>query len=83
MLFMFCCANCCFCLLCQASDRLKECQKRSTVARNEYLLSLSGSNAHLNKFYSEDLMELMKVCTSLVPGRWLLAAIRFAASQDL
>lgn len=44
----------------KSSDRLKECQKRSTVARNEYLLSLSGTNAHLNKFYSEDLMELMK-----------------------
>lgn len=55
--------SCCFFLLYQSSDRLKECQKRSTVARNEYLLSLSGTNAHLNKFYSEDLMELMKVCT--------------------
>ena len=53
----------CLFLLYQSSDRLKECQKRSTVARNEYLLSLSGTNAHLNKFYSEDLMELMKVCT--------------------
>ena len=45
----------------KASDRLKSCQKRATVSRNEYLLSVETTNAHTKRHCSVDLPELMKV----------------------
>ena len=45
----------------KCSDRLKQCQKKTTVARNEYLLSLASTNAHLHRHATEDLPCLMRV----------------------
>lgn len=47
----------------KASDRLKSCQKRTTVSRNDYLLSVETTNAHTKRHSSVDLPELMKVRT--------------------
>lgn len=43
------------------SDRLKECQKRTTVARNDYLLTLDTTNAHLQKHATKDFPQIMLV----------------------
>ena len=45
----------------KASDRLKSCQKRTTVSRNDYLLSLETTNAHLKRHIEKDLPQLMMV----------------------
>ncbi|XP_065886224.1 F-BAR and double SH3 domains protein 2-like isoform X3 [Dysidea avara] len=45
----------------KVSDRLKSCQKRSTVARNEYLLSIGSTNALLDHYFQDGLPTLMKV----------------------
>ena len=45
----------------KASDRLKSCQKRTSVSRNEYLLAVETTNAHTKRHSSVDLPELMKV----------------------
>lgn len=47
------------------SDRLKGCQKRSTVARNEYLLSVGSTNALLDHYFQEGLPTLMEVGTCI------------------
>jgi hypothetical protein len=44
----------------KCSDRLKHCQKKTTVARNEYLLSIATTNAHLSRHATEDLPNLMR-----------------------
>ena len=51
----------------KASDRLKSCQKRTTVARNDYILSLTTTNAHLSRHATKDLPQIM-----LVRGVWLI-----------
>ena len=51
------------------------------MARNEYLLSLSATNAHLNRFYSEDLMELMKVCRRETVCVCVCVSVKMAASR--
>ena len=43
------------------SDRLKSCQKRLTVARNDYLLAVTQTNAHLRRHSVEDLPKVMEV----------------------
>ena len=45
----------------KASDRLKSCQKRTTVARNDYILSLTTTNAHLGRHATKDLPQIMLV----------------------
>ena len=46
----------------KCADRLKQCQKKTTVARNDYLLAIATTNAHLHRHGAEDLPALMKVC---------------------
>ena len=43
------------------SDRLKSCQKRTTVARNNYILSLSTTNAHLKRHSDKSFPQIMLV----------------------
>jgi len=45
----------------KASDRLKSCQKRTTVSRNDYILSIETTNAHTLRHSTKDLPELMTV----------------------
>ena len=45
----------------KSSDRLKACQKRTTVARNDYILSLATTNAHLKRHSTKDLPQIMLV----------------------
>lgn len=49
----------------KASDRLKSCQKRTTVSRNDYLLAVETTNAHTSRHSAMDLPGLMTVsqCT--------------------
>ena len=49
----------------KCSDRLKACQKRTTVARNDYLLSLSSTNAHLQQHATKDFPQIMLVSRCL------------------
>ncbi|CAI8017127.1 F-BAR and double SH3 domains protein 2 [Geodia barretti] len=42
------------------AERLKQCQMKTTVARNDYLLAITTTNAHLYKHGSEDLPALMR-----------------------
>lgn len=53
----------------QAESKLGLCEKRATVARNEYLLSLAALNAHQERYYDTDVPQLMQVCD------WLLIQI--------
>ncbi len=52
----------------QAESKLQLCEKRSVVARNEYILSLSALNAHQERYYVTDIPSLMQVRTSLPVG---------------
>ena len=45
----------------QAESKLGLCEKRSTIARNDYLLTLAAVNAHQERYYSSDLPQLMTV----------------------
>lgn len=45
----------------KSSDRLKSCQKRTTVGRNDYLLAIETTNAHLKRHGSHGLPQLMQV----------------------
>uniref|UniRef100_A0A3B3WVD8 FCH and double SH3 domains 2 n=1 Tax=Poecilia mexicana TaxID=48701 RepID=A0A3B3WVD8_9TELE len=49
----------------RASVKLKakrsECNSKATHARNDYLLTLAASNAHLQRYYSADLQDCIKV----------------------
>ncbi|MEQ2295531.1 F-BAR and double SH3 domains protein 2, partial [Ameca splendens] len=38
-----------------------ECNSKATHARNDYLLTLASSNAHLQRYYSTDLIDCIKV----------------------
>ncbi|KAM4547482.1 F-BAR and double SH3 domains protein 2-like [Fundulus diaphanus] len=53
----------------RASVKLKakrsECNSKATHARNDYLLTLAASNAHLQRYYGTDLMD----CIKLLDGR--------------
>lgn len=51
----------------KASDRLKSCQKRTTVSRNDYLLSVDSTNAHMKRHSDVDLPQLMLVSYSPPP----------------
>ena len=46
----------------KCAERLKQCQKKIAVARNDYLLAITTTNAHLHRHSTEDLPALMKVC---------------------
>ena len=59
----------------KCSDRLKQCQKKTTVARNEYLLSLATTNAHLHRHATEDLPCLMRVRVRVSTQRTIHAVI--------
>jgi len=43
------------------NQRREACEVKSTSARNDYLLSLAATNAHLQRYYHSDTPELMKV----------------------
>ena len=43
------------------ADRLKSCQKRTTVGRNDYILALDMTNQHLDRHSNKDLPHLMLV----------------------
>lgn len=45
--------------LSKANERLEVSERRSTVARNEYLLTLASLNGHQRKYYSLDLPDLL------------------------
>jgi len=45
----------------QLNQRREACEVKSTAARNDYLLSLTAANAHLQRYYNSDTPELMKV----------------------
>lgn len=40
-------------------ERVEASEKRSTVSRNEYLLTLAAMNAHQSKYFSQDLPDLI------------------------
>lgn len=44
----------------KSSSQREASEIQSTQARNEYIMSLTASNAHLNHFYANDLPELVK-----------------------
>ncbi|XP_032235677.2 F-BAR and double SH3 domains protein 2 [Nematostella vectensis] len=43
----------------KSSNRKETSERRSTMARNEYLLCLAASNAHAMRYYCTDLQEIM------------------------
>ena len=45
----------------KASERLKQCQKRTTACRNDYLLAIATTNAHLKRHCVGDLPQIMQV----------------------
>ena len=45
----------------QLNQRREACEVKSTAARNDYLMSLAATNAHLQRYYNSDTPELMKV----------------------
>ena len=45
----------------QANERREVAEKRSTSARNDYLLYISAMNAHQTKYYALDLPDLIAV----------------------
>ena len=51
----------------KSSDRLKSCQKRTAVGRNDYLLAIETTNAHLKRHNDHDLPQLMQVRAKGLP----------------
>ncbi|XP_074620153.1 F-BAR and double SH3 domains protein 2-like isoform X2 [Acropora palmata] len=45
--------------LSKSSTRVEDCEKRSAVARNEYILALAAANAHMTRYFCNDLQEIM------------------------
>ena len=45
----------------KASERLKSCQKRTTCGRNDHLLAVEMTNAHLKRHGTRDLPQIMLV----------------------
>lgn len=57
----------------KASERLKQCQRRTTACRNDYLLAIATTNAHLKRHCTRDLPKVMQVRTLDGSDRkWLL-----------
>nr|XP_060460390.1 F-BAR and double SH3 domains protein 2 [Panthera onca] len=54
----------------KASVKLKarrsECNSKATHARNDYLLTLAAANAHQDRYYQTDLVNIMKVIQTVV-----------------
>ena len=50
----------------QLNARMDLHDLKSTIARNEYLLCLAAVNAHLNRYYTKDAPELIKVSLSRI-----------------
>ncbi|XP_029957428.1 F-BAR and double SH3 domains protein 2-like [Salarias fasciatus] len=54
----------------RASVKLKakrsECNSRATHARNDYLLTLAAANAHLQRYYGNDLLDCIRVLDGAV-----------------
>lgn len=48
-------------LVSQSSSRREICERRTAVARNEYILSLATANAHMTRYFCKDLQEIMSV----------------------
>ncbi|XP_039256574.2 F-BAR and double SH3 domains protein 2-like isoform X2 [Styela clava] len=42
-------------------QKCDECNKSSTIARNEYILALATANAHQKKYYEVDIPECMRI----------------------
>ena len=47
--------------LVQLNSRKEACEMKSTASRNEYLLNLAATNAHLDTYYTCELPEVIKV----------------------
>lgn len=47
----------------QLKAKRSECNSKATHARNDYLLTLQGANAHQQRYYNTDLMDCIKVRT--------------------
>lgn len=45
----------------QLKARRSECNSKATHARNDYLLTLAAANAHQDRYYQTDLVNIMKV----------------------
>ena len=45
----------------QSSSRREMCEKRTAMARNEYILSLSATNAHMTRYFYKELEDIMSV----------------------
>ncbi|PNJ51444.1 FCHSD2 isoform 8, partial [Pongo abelii] len=54
----------------KASVKLKarrsECNSKATHARNDYLLTLAAANAHQDRYYQTDLVNIMKARQTFV-----------------
>ena len=48
---------------------------KSTTSRNDYLLNLASANAHLDRYYTSELPELIKVGTLLFVKHWRIMYI--------
>lgn len=48
-------------LVSQSSSRREICERRTAIARNEYILSLATANAHMTRYFCKDLPEIMSV----------------------
>lgn len=45
----------------QSSSRREMCEKRTAMARNEYILSLAATNAHMTRYFCKELEDIMSV----------------------
>ena len=45
----------------QSSSRLEVCERRTAMARNDYILSLAAANAHMTRYFCKELQDIMSV----------------------
>ncbi|KAJ7393080.1 F-BAR and double SH3 domains protein 2 [Desmophyllum pertusum] len=43
----------------KSSSRRETCERRTAMARNEYILSLAAANAHMTRYFCKELQEIM------------------------
>ena len=47
--------------LSQSSSRRDVCERRSAMARSDYIMSLAAANAHMTRYYCKEMQDIMSV----------------------
>ena len=67
----------------QSSSRRDVCERRTAMARNEYILSLAATNAHMTRYFCKELEDIMSVSYAVKTTTHLNTLLDILSSQIL